>query len=110
MGVGRAARPRSDEAIDDETAVDRDSRRCEYRRADGSLCKGWQTKDGAHCAGHAGLGFGGSPADASRIGAARSAEVRHQQAEMRQERRESAVRSTKEALALAAEELRGEIV
>jgi hypothetical protein len=36
--------------------------------------------------------------------------VRQQQAEVRQERRENAIRSTREALALAAEELRDEIV
>jgi hypothetical protein len=48
--------------------ADRDPRNCEYRRADGSLCNGWKARGGAYCAGHAGLGFGGTPAAASRIG------------------------------------------
>lgn len=70
--------------------------RCGATKADGSPCRAFALRGRDICAGHAGLGLAANPGEAGRVGAAKSAEVRAERAEIRK-------RGIKQALADAVE-------
>ena len=110
MSDSDSARPQGDAASLHQSPIENphtegttDERHCSHIREDGSRCKGWKMRGSDLCAGHAGRGIAANPSAYAREGAAVSAEVR-------QERAEVAPKSYKQALQAAWEQHAAAIV
>jgi hypothetical protein len=62
-----------------EEGTERDPRKCEGERKDGSPCPSWKVRGKSLCSGHLGLGIAASP-EAARAAQRQSVDVRQEQA------------------------------